>query len=104
MLALRLHTRTIAWVAGLVAITLTLGAIGILQAMTVGEPIARSGTIVGVSSSQSIHVQVLLESGEAVLVPREQHHRLAQGDRVTVLESANALAMVGYRLAEVQTR
>jgi len=47
---------------------------------------------------------VLLESGEAVLVPREPHHRLAQGDRVTVLESANALATVGYRLAEVQTR
>ena len=99
MMTLRLHARAIAWIAGLATITLTLGAIGILQTVTVGDPVAWAGTIVDIPSSRSMHVRVLLDSGDAVLVPREQHHgRLVEGDPVTVLETGNALSGVGYRL------
>jgi len=102
MLTLRLHARAIAWIAGLATITLTLAAIGILQSVTVGEPVMRAGTIIGVPSSQSIHVRVRLDGGNTVLVPREQRHgRLAEGDPVTVHETGNALSGIGYRLANV---
>jgi len=97
-LTLGLHARTIGWVVGLAMMTLTLATVGILQSMTVGDPLTRAGTIIDVSSSQSMHVRVKLDTGDAVLVPREQHERLAEGDRVTVVQTTSALSTLGYRL------
>ena len=101
MLSLRLHARTIGWVAGLATITLTLAAIGILQSVRSGDSVVRAGTVVESSSNQSIHVRVRLENGDSVLVPREHHVGLAVGDAVTLLESTSALSTVGYRLADI---
>ena len=100
VLTLRLNARAIGWGAGVLGITLALAAIGILQGVRDGDPVARTGTIVGTPSSQSIHVRVRLENGDAVLVPRERRGRLADGDRVTVLETVSALSTVGYRLVD----
>ena len=100
LLTLRLNARAIGWGAGVLSITLALAAIGILQGVRDGEPVTRAGTIVGTPSSQSIHVRVRLENGEAVLVPRERRGKLADGDRVTVLETVSALSTVGYRLVD----
>ena len=100
LLTLRLNARSIGWGAGLLTVTLALATIGILQNVADGDPIARAGTVVEVSSSQSIHVRVRLESGDDVLVPRRGRTRLVEGDRVTVLETVSALSTVGYRLAE----
>ena len=103
-LALGPHVRTIAWLVGLTIITLALATVGILSSVKTGEPVVRSGTIVDVPSSQSIHVEVRLETGDEVLVPRENDDPLAEGDAVTVIETTSALSTVGYRFADADAR
>ena len=92
--------RTIVWVGGLATITLALAAVGILQTVKTGDPVARAGTIVDVPSSRSFHVRVRLDTGDDVLVPRENDDPLAEGDPVTVIETVSALSTVAYRLAD----
>ena len=104
LLGLRLNARPIAWGAGVLTIVLALGTLGILQSVDGGDPTRRTGMVVDVPSSQSTHVRVQLEGGDDVLVQRRQHATLAEGDRVTVLETVSALSTVGYRLVEVSAR
>ncbi len=99
-LTLQVHGRLIVWGVGLLVLTLGLGTFGILRTITVGEPVVHTATVIGIPSSQSIHVEVELESGSRMMVPRGLREDLVVGEVVEVTETTSALKSRNFQLTE----
>ncbi len=102
-LTLQMYGQVIAWGAGLVMLTLALATLGILRTITVGDPVAHTGRVTHIPSSQSIHIEVQLGSGSRVMVPRADHDALLVGDEVALIETQSALGTTGFTLSEAIT-
>lgn len=99
-MTVQMHGRAIVWGVVLLSLTLGLATVGILRTVTVGEPVAHVGTVIGIPSSQSIHVEVELGDGHRVMVPRGSQDDLEIGDEVAVTETSSALGTTGFQLSE----